>query len=144
MGSTLESTPADRDTPRATAVDELRDVFSKKIIGREPGIDWQALDAQSAESETARRRLHEVVEVSAPAEARVARLMDERGLTREQAWSDVDSDAWHAPDLVVDVISLANDGDRDQLTQAVREYWQDHVAPVLERLAAEDGASESV
>lgn len=144
MGSTLESTAADGDTPRATAVDELRDVFSKKIIGREPGIDWQALDAQSAESETARRRLHEVAEVSAPAEVRVARLMDERGLTREQAWSDVDSDAGHAADLLVDVVPLSNDGDRAQLVETVREYWTEHVAPVLERTAAEDGSSESV
>ena len=171
--------------PGHPAVDELREVFSEEIVGRESGIHWPALDALTAESETARRRLHEivapvvreeanrratavgdhsvlvvdlalllddaaardfdeVVEVSAPAEVRVARLMDERGLTREQAWSDVDSDAGHSPELALEVVPLVNDGDRTQLAQTVGEYWQEHVAPALEGEAAEDGSPESV
>ena len=85
-----------------------------------------------------------MIEVSAPAEVRVARLMDERGLTREQAWSDVDSDAQESPSVLLDVVSLVNEGDRAQLAENVREYWAEHVAPVLDELAAGETSPESV
>lgn len=124
--------------PGHPAVDELRDVFTADVVADDGTVDWLALDALTAESPSARTRLHEVVapvvraeadrratdagessvlvvdlallvdaadvrdfdqvlEVLAPAEVRVARLMDERGLDREQAWAEVDADEQRRP-----------------------------------------------
>lgn len=82
----------------------------------------------------------QVVRVTAPDEARVARLMQERGLSREQAWAEIDADAADLTDASADY-DLVNDGEPEDLVARVDEYWAQHVAPALE---AASGSKENV
>lgn len=77
--------------PGHDALADLRSVFSEEIVHEDGTIDWRTLDRLTADSPSARARLYDVV--TSPVEKRVARLMDERGLSREQAWAEIDADA---------------------------------------------------
>nr|WP_221433158.1 dephospho-CoA kinase [Micrococcus endophyticus] len=88
------------------------------------------------------RDFDQVLEVLAPAEVRVARLMDERGLDREQAWAEVDADEQRRPALGGTHTVLANEGDRAELERSVRDWWDEVVEPARASAAgAPDPAS---
>jgi len=78
------------------------------------------------------RQFDQVVTVSAPVEARAARLMDEHGMTREQAWAFIDEEASDEERAEVADTVLANDGTVEDLRASVRAYWDAKIQPELD------------
>lgn len=88
-----------------------------------------------AETDQPRAGLDLVLVVEAPAEVRVERLVNVRGMTREEAWERMDaqpSDAEHRE--IADAV-IVNDAGREALTKAVRKFWDERVQPVLDEHA---------
>lgn len=91
-------------------------------------VDLALLDESSSA-----RDFDLVIVVEASMEARVERLMAERGLTREQAWTEIDADAQEpTQELAFGWSTLENSGSREELTAAVEAYWAEHIQPVLD------------
>ncbi|TBW22269.1 dephospho-CoA kinase [Arcanobacterium bovis] len=76
-------------------------------------------------------RFDQVITVSAPVERRVERLMEEKGLSREDAWARLDTRITDEEREEVADYVLHNDDDIESLRAATREYWDEHVAPSL-------------
>ena len=91
-------------------------------------IDLALLDDAAA----SRGEFDQIVLVESTAEHRVARLMQERGLSREQAWAEIDADALAQPDPEVGDVVLGNDGSLEDLDRVVAEFWDEHVEPALQ------------
>ena len=132
---TLDRLTADSPSARARlydvvtpAVREAADTRAKEV-GEDSVL---VIDLALREAATA-RDVDQVVVVTSPVEERVARLMDERGLSREQAWAEIDADAVTQPEGHDTDVILANDGTLEDLDQVVRAFWNEHVVP---RLAA--------
>ena len=91
-------------------------------------VDLALLDEASSA-----RDFDQVVVVDASMEARVDRLMAERGLTREQAWSEIDADAQDVDrNDALGWSTLENSGTREELSAAVDAFWAERVQPVLD------------
>ncbi|HEY4528817.1 MAG TPA: dephospho-CoA kinase [Luteimonas sp.] len=96
-----------------------------------------------AETDQPRAGLDLVLVVEAPAELRLARLVSERGMSREQAWARMDaqpSDAEHRE--IADAV-IVNDSGREALAEAVRRFWQERVQPVIDGHRASSGAGKA-
>ncbi|TFI34339.1 dephospho-CoA kinase, partial [Micrococcus endophyticus] len=74
----------------------------------------------------------QVLAVSAPAEQRVARLMDSHDLPREQAWAFIDEEALDAERAEIADTVIENDGTLEDLHEAVRAYWEAKIQPQIE------------
>ncbi|HEY4615855.1 MAG TPA: dephospho-CoA kinase, partial [Citricoccus sp.] len=77
-----------------------------------------------------------VLTVEGPAEDRVARLVRERGFSTQEAWARIDAQATDAERREVADEVIVNDGSLNDLGEAVRRFWDDHVQPVLDKRAA--------
>ncbi|MDO5634578.1 MAG: dephospho-CoA kinase [Micrococcus sp.] len=113
-------TPAVREVAdaRATAVGE-----DAVLV-----LDLALLDDAAA----ARGDFDHIVLVDAPVEQRVARLMSERGLRREQAWTEIDADAAAMPDPELADTVIHNDAELVELQQRVDTFWAEQVRPRIE------------
>ena len=90
-------------------------------------VDLALLDESSSA-----RDFDQVIVVEAAMEARVKRLMAERGLTREQAWAEIDADAQDTDrNDALGWTTLENSGGREELSAAVDTYWAEHVVPAV-------------
>lgn len=78
--------------------------------------------------------------MSAPVELRVGRLMEERGLTREQAWAEIDADTQQSEREDAADFVMENAGTRDELRELVDAHWDEHVQPVLDETSAHAGS----
>jgi choline/glycine/proline betaine transport protein len=81
-----------------------------------------------------------VLTVEAPAETRVARLVHERGFSMQQAWQRIDAQANDAERREIADEVILNDGSLNDLSEATRRFWEDHVQPVLDEDRARDEA----
>ena len=75
--------------------------------------------------------------VSAPAEVRVARLMESHDMTREQAWAFIDEEAVDEERAEIADTVIENDGSLEDLQEAVRAYWEAKIQPQLEAARGE-------
>lgn len=82
------------------------------------------------------RDFDQVVTVSAPVETRVARLMDEHGMSREQAWAFIDEEAADEERAEVSDVVLENNGSLEDLREAVRAYWEAQIQPRIDAAGA--------
>lgn len=78
------------------------------------------------------RDFDQVLAVSAPAEVRVQRLVDERHVTRERAWALLDEGAQDDERAAIADTVIENGGTREELRAAVEAYWAEKVAPAVE------------
>ena len=97
-----------------------------------------------AETDQPRAGLDLVLVVEAPAERRVDRLVSERGMSRQQAWERVDTQATDAERREIADEVIVNDSGPEALADAVRKFWSERVQPVLDehRADADDGTDE--
>ncbi|SJN17737.1 Ectoine, glycine betaine and proline transport system membrane protein [Micrococcus lylae] len=95
-------------------------------------VDLALLDESSSA-----RDFDRVIVVESSVESRVERLMAERGLTREQAWAEIDADAQDGdPSDAPGWTTIENSGTREELSAAVDAYWAEHVQPALDQVKA--------
>ncbi|MGM7667242.1 dephospho-CoA kinase [Microbacterium sp. A93] len=73
-----------------------------------------------------------VLAVETSAEDRVARLVHERGMSIQEAWQRVDAQATDAERREAAEEIIVNDASLNDLSEATRRFWQDHVQPVLD------------
>ena len=92
-----------------------------------------------AETDQPRAGLDLVLVVEAPAERRVDRLVSERGMSRQQAWERVDTQATDAERREIADEVIVNDSGPEALADAVRKFWSERVQPVLDEHRADDG-----
>ena len=88
-----------------------------------------------AETDQPRAGLDLVLVVEAPAEVRVERLVNVRGMTREEAWERMDAQPSDAEYREIADAVIVNDAGREALTKAVRKFWDERVQPVLDEHA---------
>ncbi|AOH37287.1 dephospho-CoA kinase [Luteimonas sp. JM171] len=88
-----------------------------------------------AETDQPRAGLDLVLVVEAPAEVRVERLVNVRGMTREEAWERIDAQPSDAEYREIADAVIVNDAGREALTKAVRKFWDERVQPVLDEHA---------
>ena len=79
----------------------------------------------------------QVLAVSAPAEVRVARLMESHDMTRERAWALIDEEAADEERAEIADTVIENDGSLEDLQEAVRAYWEAKIQPQLEAARGE-------
>ena len=79
----------------------------------------------------------QVLAVSAPAEVRVARLMESHDMTRERAWAFIDEEAADEERAEIADTVIENDGSLEDLQEAVRAYWEARIQPQLEAARGE-------
>ena len=79
----------------------------------------------------------QVLAVSAPAEVRVARLMESHDMTRERAWAFIDEEAADEERAEIADTVIENDGSLEDLQEAVRAYWEAKIQPQLEAARGE-------
>ncbi|MEU1712305.1 dephospho-CoA kinase [Micrococcus luteus] len=79
----------------------------------------------------------QVLAVSAPAEVRVARLMESHDMTRERAWAFIDEEAADEERAEIADTVIENDGSLEDLKEAVRAYWEAKIQPQLEAARGE-------
>lgn len=72
-----------------------------------------------------------VVVVEAPAETQVDRMIEEFGISREDAWTRVDSLATDEERRQLADVVIVNDAGLDELRSQVVGVWDEHVSPVL-------------
>lgn len=70
-----------------------------------------------------------VVVVGAPEEVRLARLVEHRGMDRDDALARIRAQADDAARRAVADVWLDNSGTREELLAAVRELWDERLAP---------------
>ncbi len=85
-----------------------------------------------AETDAPRAGLDLVLVVEAPIEVRIDRLMNVRGMSRQEAWERVDAQATDAERREIADEVIVNDSGREALAGAVRGFWNERVQPVLE------------
>ena len=83
------------------------------------------------------RDFDQVLAVSAPAEVRVARLMESHDMTRERAWAFIDEEAADEERAEIADTVIENDGSLEDLQEAVRAYWEAKIQPQLEAARGE-------
>ena len=82
------------------------------------------------------REFDQVLAVSAPAELRVARLMDSHAMSRERAWAFIDEEAADEERAEVADTVLENAGTLEELRDEVRAYWDARIQPVVDAAGA--------
>ena len=117
------------------AVREVADARAKAV-----GEDSVLVLDLALLTESTPRDFDQVVVVSAPVELRVGRLMEERGLTREQAWAEIDADTQQSEREDAADFVMENAGTRDELRELVDAHWDEHVQPVLDETSAHAGS----
>ncbi|MBZ4496561.1 dephospho-CoA kinase [Dermacoccus sp. Tok2021] len=117
------------------AVREVADARAKAV-----GEDSVLVLDLALLTESTPRDFDQVVVVSAPVELRVGRLMEERGLTREQAWAEIDADTQQSEREDAADFVMENAGTRDELRELVDAHWDEHVQPVLDATSAHAGS----
>jgi dephospho-CoA kinase len=85
-----------------------------------------------------------VLTVETPAEARVNRLVHERGMSMQEAWARVDSQATDAERREVADQVIVNDASLNDLSEATRRFWDDHVQPVVDEHQATTDADATL
>ena len=118
----------------------VRDEIARRAAQAGPDAVVVADLPMLAETDQPRFGLNLVLVVEAPAEKRVTRLVNERGLSRKQAWERIDSQATDEERREIADEVIVNDSGREALTGAVREFWNERVQPVVdEHRAGSDG-----
>ena len=84
-----------------------------------------------------------VLTVETPAEARVNRLVHERGMSMQQAWARVDSQATDAERREIADQVIVNDASLNDLSEATRGFWDEYVQPVLDEHHASTAADSA-
>ncbi|OMH33096.1 dephospho-CoA kinase [Tersicoccus sp. Bi-70] len=77
-----------------------------------------------------------VIVVQAPAEARVRRMIEQRGMSAEDARARMAAQASDAERAAVADVLLTNDGSVDALTDAVDRFWDERIGPFEAALLA--------
>ncbi|MDO5634579.1 MAG: dephospho-CoA kinase [Micrococcus sp.] len=130
----LERLTASSPAARRRLYDVLTPVVRAEADARalEAGEDTVlVLDLALVPEDTTTQDFDSVVVIEAPVEQRVARLVAERGLSRPQAWAEIDADALAAPPVPAEHHTLLNAGSIEQLQDSVDAYWDEHIAPRL-------------
>jgi dephospho-CoA kinase len=73
---------------------------------------------------------HLVVVVHAPEQERVRRLVEDRGMTAEEAWSRIRAQATDEQRREVAGVWIDNSGDRQRTLEQVDECWRDRIEPL--------------
>ncbi|WP_124053939.1 dephospho-CoA kinase [Arcanobacterium ihumii] len=90
------------------------------------------------ESDSTSRFTH-VIAVSAPVEQRVERLMEEKGINREEAWSRLEARVTDEVREEVATFVLMNDADLESLRASVRKFWAENILPELDESKRVEG-----
>lgn len=135
LGAIVFSEPAARESLNAIVHPLVRSAAAALKDGARPG-DVVVQDIPLLVETGQGADFHLVVVVQAPLEERVARMVRDRGMSREDALARVDAQASDAERAAAADVVIMNDGTPEQAVAALDELWHGRLLPFAANLAA--------
>ncbi|MFC3479286.1 dephospho-CoA kinase [Kocuria carniphila] len=147
-GSVDMAALADLKSNNETARDRINELVlplvreESRHRGRRAGPDTVLVQdvrdlVESGQSE----RFDVVIAVEAPADIRVQRMVQETGMTREEAWERVDDSSSDDERREIADEVVVNDGDNEYLRAQVQRIWDEYVVPAVPEIVGEKDAA---